>query len=95
MEDLIKEVIEDLKDKTLHNYEKLYEYHIVVRGSKTSLDNMRKYYDEPVYNIIDDEENIRLQERINELENEKESLKEENETLKNKINTYKESVNNL
>ena len=94
--DLIKLVVEDLKDKTLHNYEKLYEYHVVVKGSKKSLDNMRKYYDEPAtYYEDDNEEYLRLQERIDKLENEKESLKEENETLKNKINTYKDSINNL
>lgn len=92
-------IIDDLKNKKIHNYEKLYEVELTVYGNKLNLSKIQEnnknnysyeedddYYD----NQIDD-----LEAKNDKLINENDNLKDENEELKNKLQEYRDRVSEL
>lgn len=101
-------ILNNLKDKKIYEYDKLYDYSIKVYSSETNInkmkDNYKKYYDREreYYNesCVIENDNLRLDieelnDQIYELNSKINELENENHSLKNKIDEYKNTLNLL
>lgn len=88
--EILNLVINDLKNKKVFNYEKLYKVNVNIKGSKDTLDKIKNnrynYNHRYIYEECDEDDVIKSNnKRIEELENDNSKLKSEINELKNKI----------
>lgn len=102
---ILENFLDNLKKKKIYNYEKLYEYKIVIKSSSDNINKLktnRNEFTNYKYKLDLYETDEYYENKLNELYNniynlseEIESLKDENNTLKEKIQNYKQSIENL
>lgn len=93
--------INDLKNKKIYNYDKLFNVDVKIKSSSSSINKIKENYSNylkenncNIDNSYDNEIN-NLEEKNSNLESEINDLKEENENLKTTIKDLKDNIKNL
>lgn len=99
--DIVNLIVDNLKNKKIYNYGKLYYYEITITASEEAINRLNKNLNDYHGLMIDKEIEVanehinNLNSKIDYLEEQNEILTEENDSLKETINEYKENLKNM